>query len=146
MVIKNKLDLLMFNIIIYNPLLLTNWLVSGIILISIYSNLKQNFGYNKPFKQGIFFYEYQYLNTMIYVSMFFTLVMILVINRHLVLRNQNLIMLFTIFAVILFYLVFTYSILMFFITYELLLFLTAFIVYKISPNIRSQMITLYFLF
>lgn len=134
----------MFNTILFNPIFTVNYLISISVLFSIYTYIKQNIKYNAFNTNGDFFLEYQYINYMIYISMIFTLIIILFIQRRLLLRNHNVIMVFTIFTIVLFYLVFSQSYITFFLTYELLLLLTTIVVNLISPNIRSRIITLYF--
>ena len=83
------------------------------------------------------------LNT-IFTLMIFTLLLISFINKQILYTNIYVSLIYFLFCLTLFFLTFTNSILIFFVAYEFLLLFTSIIVYFFSPNIRSKVITFYF--
>lgn len=81
----------------------------------------------------------------LYSIMILTLLLICFLNKKIVITNKWLTLVYLLFCIILFFLVFSNSILVFFLAYEFLLLLTAIVVYYYSPNIRSKIITFYFI-
>jgi len=132
----------MLNKIFINPFMFIKVIFILIPALIIYNYFKQNINLNNY----NITYEYHYIYIIIYVSMLVTLLLIIFINKKILLRNKNILFIFLIFALVLFFLIFSKSIFIFFISYEMLLLLTALIVNLTSPNIRSKIITLYFLF
>lgn len=88
----------------------------------------------------------QYMYTSVFISMIFILLIILILNRKILSKNRISLIIFSIFGVVLFFLIFSKSILIFFLSYECLLLLTSVIVFTSSQNIRSKVVTLYFIF
>lgn len=133
----------MLNTLMFNPFVFINSMFVVILWLLVGNYVKQNlFFTNFSFHTT----ELQFMYTVIFSSMLVVLLVILILNRKIIGYNQNNIIIFLVFSVVLFFLVFSKSILIFFLTYECLLLLTSIIVNVSSQNIRSKMITLYFIF
>lgn len=118
-----------------------------VIITTLYSYLLWNLNLCLPIMSYEYFKsEFNYVYWIVFLSMILVMLIILLINKQILIKNGLNLVFFFLFALILYFLIFTNSIIIFFLSYELLLLLTAAILNFFSQNIRAKIITLYFIF
>lgn len=133
----------MFNTRLYKILLII--ITFNLIIYSVVFNDTANLFFIKKYTYLNFINKTQFnLFNTIYISILFTLLVLIILNRFIIKKYPLLLIIFYLFIIIIYVLIYTNSIFVFFLMYELLLLITSIIVYYSSANIRSKTITIYF--